>query len=104
MLVGGVLARFRRVPRTVGLHRGYCRHVRRPRWISLAWQAIVHRSLPAPGRDSAEHEPGLLAADAVIATHAEVAAKLRGGDRAGEKGKEHPANQAEFAPYLALFE
>src|SRR5436305_34265 len=49
----------------------------------------------------------LLAADAVIATHAEVAAKLRRGDWAGENGKKHPTGEAEYSlvePYLGLFE
>lgn len=72
----------------------------------LGWQLFIARS---QRRDAIRLSTSqvLLAADAVIAMHAEVAAKLRGGDWAGEKGKEHPANQAEFAlvePYLGVFE
>jgi hypothetical protein len=71
----------------------------------LGWQLFIARS---QRRDAIRLSTSqvLLAADAVIATHAEVAAKLRGGDWAGENGKEHP-NKAELPlvePYLGVFE
>jgi hypothetical protein len=49
----------------------------------------------------------LFAADAVLATHAEVAVKLRpGGDWAGDAGAIHPTNSelSLIEPYLGLFE
>jgi len=49
----------------------------------------------------------LLAADAVIATHAEVAARMRPlGEWAGESGVIHPTDEelALVEPYLGLFE
>lgn len=49
----------------------------------------------------------LFAADAVLATHADVAAKLRPrGDWAGDEGKVHPTNDELqlVEPYLGVFE
>ena len=49
----------------------------------------------------------LLLADAVLATHAEVAAKLRGGHWVDEKGEELPKSPEDFSlvePYLGVFE
>ena len=49
----------------------------------------------------------LLAADAVIATYADVAAKLRGGEWSGENGRVHPKDDEERAlvePYMGVFE
>ncbi len=48
----------------------------------------------------------LLAADAVLATHADVAAKLRGGDWAGAGAKTHPTvdELPLVEPYLGVFE
>jgi hypothetical protein len=72
----------------------------------LGWQLLVARS---QRRDAIRLSTSqfLFAADAVIATHAEVAAKLRpGGDWAGDKGKVHP-NLDELPlvePYLGVFE
>jgi hypothetical protein len=72
----------------------------------LAWQLFVARS---QRRDAIilSTSQVLLAVDAVLATHAEVAAKLRpGGDWAGEKGKSRPMDNELFLvePYLGVFE
>lgn len=72
----------------------------------LGWQLSIARS---QRRDTIRLSTSqvLLAADAVLATHADVAAKLRpGGEWAGENGKMHPtANELPLAePYLGVFE
>src|SRR5258708_23364482 len=72
----------------------------------LGWQLFVARSQRQDSITLSTSQV-LLAADAVLATHAEVAAKLRpGGDWAGEKGKKYPTDD-EFSlvePYLGVFE
>jgi hypothetical protein len=72
----------------------------------VVWQLFVSRSQQ---RDAIRLSTSqvLFAADAVIATHADVAAKLRGGEWAGEKGKLHPSGESELAlvePYMGVFE
>src|SRR5271154_5809848 len=72
----------------------------------LAWQLFVARS---QRRDAIMLSTSqvLLAADAVLATHAEVNAKLRPrGSWWGDEGKTHPTDD-EFPlvePYLGVFE
>jgi hypothetical protein len=72
----------------------------------LAWQLYVARS---QRRDAIMLSTSqvLLAADAVLATHAEINAKLRPfGAWAGEEGRTHPTDD-EFPlvePYLGVFE
>jgi hypothetical protein len=72
----------------------------------VAWQLYVAR---AQREDAIRLSTSqvLLAADSVIATHAEVAAMLRpGGEWAGEKGSTHPTNDELplVEPYLGVFE
>ena len=71
----------------------------------LGWQLFVARS---QRRDAIRLSTSqvLLAADAVLATHADVAAKLRGGDWAGEAGEVHPTDSELplVEPYLGVFE
>jgi hypothetical protein len=72
----------------------------------LGWQLFIARSQRQDSITLSTSQV-LLAADAVLATHAEVAAKLRpGGGWAGEKGKEHPADDELWLvePYLGVFE
>jgi len=71
----------------------------------LGWQLFVARS---QRRDAIRLSTSqvLLAADAVLATHAEVAAKLRGGEWAFEAGTRHPTDSELplVEPYLGVFE
>jgi hypothetical protein len=72
----------------------------------LWWQLFVARSqrLDAIRLSAAQI---LLAADAVLTAHAEVASKLRpGGAWAGEAGKTHPTDDElyQVEPYLGVFE
>jgi hypothetical protein len=71
----------------------------------LGWQLFIAR---AQRRDSIRLSTSqvLLAADAVLATHADVAAKLRGGDWSGKAGERHPTDGelALVEPYLGVFE
>jgi hypothetical protein len=72
----------------------------------LAWQLFIARSQRQDAITLSTSQV-LLAADAVLATHVEVAAKLRpGGDWAGEEGKKHPTDDElwRVEPYLGVFE
>jgi hypothetical protein len=72
----------------------------------LVWQLFVARSQRLDAIRLSTSQV-LLAADAVLTAHAEVAAKLRpGGDWAGHAGAVHPADDELplVEPYLGVFE
>jgi hypothetical protein len=72
----------------------------------ISWQLFIARAQCADAIRTSTSQV-LLAADAVLATHADTAAKLRpGGEWTGEASKTHPTN-AELPvvePYLGVFE